>query len=332
MSSQGSVASDFMSSSQTPIFNQESVQDTHNVPNPNAGSSYRKRKRGSSPDVLANSSQVTVTSSHKRKTPQTTPTKPVPSIPTSRYLQLQARGTDEVFKMNEATLAKTSDLFKYKLYHSTRPSSSPAPAPGANDNPPETDQPPSSQPPNTLIPSTPISPASPVVRLNTTSQALFLYCLWVVAPPDRLSLYLDSTIPRPSYTFTIYLYEAFLLALELKDTTFLHHLITVILKDEEAGWPGEAEIAWVYENTGPGHALRRFVVDCTLTWADEAVGKWGAWVRRTPAEFVVDVSCRMLELGKGKWGWMKTNVATKYTCGVWWSEDYLDRALEGGEE
>lgn len=88
----------------------------------------------------------------------------------------------------------------------------------------------------------------------------------------------------------------------------------------------------MYENTGPGHLLREFVVDCTLTWADEAAEKWRAWVSRTPKEFVVDVSCRMLELGMHKWGLVKSDVATKYTSGVWWTLESLDRASEEVEE
>ncbi|KAL5389906.1 hypothetical protein PMIN06_009590 [Paraphaeosphaeria minitans] len=213
--------------------------------------------------------------------------------------------------MNVATLAKTSDLFKYKLYHSTQPSVSPAS--GTKDNPPGADNPPSSQLSDTLMPSTPILPTLPIVRLDTTHTALFLYCRSAIAPPESLSMYLDSRIPRPSYEFTIYLYKAFLLALELKDATFFRHIVSVILKDAEAGWPGDAEIAWVYENTGTGCLLREFVVNCTLAWAHETVvGKWKAWLGRTPKEFAVDGSGRMMELGLTVW-WVESDVATKYT-------------------
>ncbi|KAK7192910.1 hypothetical protein PSPO01_00704 [Paraphaeosphaeria sporulosa] len=164
MSIQGSVAYNFVSSNQVPVFSQEPVLDRHAMLPLAAGSSSRKRK----------------------------------------YLQLQARKTDEVFKMNEATLAKTSDLFKYALYRS--PWSPASPGPGNKDTPPAADELPSSaQSSNKLIPSTTISPTIPIVRLNTTPSALFLNCLWAVARPDHLSMYLDSTIPRPSYDFTLYL-------------------------------------------------------------------------------------------------------------------------------
>lgn len=330
------------------VFSQESATDAHVIPTLFPEPSFQKRKRSSSSEVLESSSLDTVTPRRKENTRQATLPKPdsrkkLSSDPTanaagrstpgsvvpSRYLQLQARGTDKVFKMNEATLSKTSDLFKYKLYHATQPSTPSYPE--LSNNSQEEQPSPSTQLRDTLLPAIPISPTIPLVHLDTSPAALFLYCLSAVAPPDRLSLYLDSTIPRPSHAFTTYLYEAFLLALELKDATFLHRLIGVILKDAEAGRPGEREIAWVYANSEAGCVLREFVVDCTLTWVDEGVGEWRAWLEACPKEFVVDVCGRMAGVGL-RVGWVKSSVATKYACGVWWPVECLVGVPEAGGE
>ncbi|KAL5384679.1 hypothetical protein DPSP01_005119 [Paraphaeosphaeria sporulosa] len=192
MSIQGSVAYNFVSSNQVPVFSQEPVLDRHAMLPLAAGSSSRKRNLSQGGCSLGMHSMFQ------------TPELNICTVSASRYLQLQARKTDEVFKMNEATLAKTSDLFKYALYRS--PWSPASPGPGNKDTPPAADELPSSaQSSNKLIPSTTISPTIPIVRLNTTPSALFLNCLWAVARPDHLSMYLDSTIPRPSYDFTLYL-------------------------------------------------------------------------------------------------------------------------------
>lgn len=220
--------------------------------------------------------------------------------------------------MNEDILSVTSDLFKYKLFREFQPPISPPHGDNAHVRPHEalSGQNPVSDPASeSTIPSTPISSHLPLVPLNTTLKALFLYCLWRVAPPDRLSSYLDSTISRPSQAFTIYLYEAFLLALELRDSTFFTNIVSIILKDKDAGWPREEAITWVYENTGPeqGELLREFVVDITVTWVDEDVGKWRTVAGMVSKEFVVDVSCRLIELRDRRGSWLKSDVATKYT-------------------
>jgi hypothetical protein len=113
----------------------------------------------------------------------------------------------------------------------------------------------------------------------------------------------------------MYLYETFLLAVDLKDNTFFNAIVSTVLRDADARNPGEEAITWVYENTCQGHLLRRFVVDCTLTWADDAVDDWKRVASEAPREFVVDVSCRMIEMGL-KGGWVKAEVATKYWNGA----------------
>ncbi|KAJ4348377.1 uncharacterized protein N0V89_009751 [Didymosphaeria variabile] len=319
-----------MPSSPAPISRQESSLD--NVRTPPAGSSSHKRKGESCTDVLADTNQDTATSPRKRRTPL--PTKLAPS---GRIIQLQARDTDEVFKINTDTLVRTSELFKHKLFRETQPSLAllhrNKGATHKNDAPSRQPTGTLSQPlqPATTVPSTPVDPRYPVVHLNVDRKALFLYCLWTIDPPDRLSLSLslDSTIPSPSTSFTIYLYEAFLLALELKDATFFANIVPVILKDGDAGTPQEEAITWVYENTGSVRRslLKEFVVDFTLTWADEAVGEWRRVASGAPAEFVVDVSCRLLELYTSKRAWMKSDVATEYTYEKGWPVEDMKSAL-----
>jgi hypothetical protein len=229
----------------------------------------------------------------------------------------------EAFKMNEDTLAMTSHFFRNTPIHETQPSSSPVHederkgSEAEAEAEAEAEKATRTQSSTSPMPSTPVSPDYPVAELDTTPQALFLYCLWVAVhePLDRLSRYLDSTIPRPSLEFTIYLYEAFLLAVDLKDNTFFNAVVSTILRDADAGQPGEEAIAWVYENTREGHLLRQFVVDCTLTWADDAVDDWRRVASEAPREFVVDVSCRMIEMGLIG-GWVKAEVTTKYWNGV----------------
>ncbi|KAL5389905.1 hypothetical protein PMIN06_009589 [Paraphaeosphaeria minitans] len=67
MSSQGPTVDNFTSSSQPPVFSQESVPDSNAMPALTAESSSHKRKRRSDPEALASSSQVTATPPLKRK-------------------------------------------------------------------------------------------------------------------------------------------------------------------------------------------------------------------------------------------------------------------------
>ena len=324
-SSQDSAPDDLIILSQAVAPSQDAIDDSCDLTHASTPPT-RKHKSVSSD----REDKVIATAVRKRITPS-----PAPSIPedtvrsqrgrtsahrrrnsTGRLLQLQARGSAKIYKINEDRLVNTSDLFKYKLFVETQPA-----RPSKDDDLESNDLTAYTEE------STTVDPRYPLIVLEVDSEALFLYCLWKMAP-DRLSLYIDSTIPRPSTEFVIYLYQAFLLAIELKDSDFLTNLVTFILKDP-AGEPSEYAITWAYENTETGSMLRDFVVDCTLTWADEELEEWKIVAQGVPKEFLVDVTCRLMELGiKKKYGLVKTDVACRFIFPMGWPIEDLKKAAK----
>lgn len=235
-----------------------------------------------------------------------------------------------MYKINEELLANTSDLFKYKLFSEThlldRSNDKDENEDLASESEVSSSQLSVSLDP-TVSHTTTVDPQYPLVVLNASSKALFLYCLWKLSP-DELSLYIDSTIPRPSTEFVIYLYEAFILAVEIKDSVFLAELVDFILKDA-ASRPSEYAISWAYGNTEQGSMLRDFVVDCTLTWAEEEIEEWKQVASGVPNEFLADVTCRMMDLGKKrKYGLVQTDVLYRFTYSKGWPVEDLKKAAE----
>lgn len=323
-SSQDGMPDDLGILSQAVASSQNTISDS---PGFTRGLLSWSRKRESVSSDSADADKIAATAARKRITqsPQNSEMSEdeIPassnSKSTGRLVQLQARGSAKIYKINESRLIASSDLWMHQLFHEMPPAQ-----PSTNGNTEsETEV-------NDTEASTPINPSYPLIILDVDNDAIFLYCLWKMAP-DRLALYIDSTIPRPSTEFVIYLYRAFLLAIELKDCEFLTNLVAFILKDS-AGEPSEYAITWAYENTKTGSMLREFVVDCTLTWADEAQDEWRALAQGVPQQFLVDVTCRLMELGlKRKYGLVKTDVAYRFTFSEGWPiEDLKKTAIAAG--